>query len=99
MAVPGCPDPAASTASIASTRIRSTARESVSDQSRVACTSPLTLSLPLSPRTPLRHDPIPGAGDADCQSVRLYSGAFWLTAHVEASGSGSATDAVMPGNE
>src|SRR5580704_3144272 len=77
IAVPGWPDPARSTASMARTRMRSTVRASASDQSSAARASPLTTaSDPSHRRRSYGIDPIPGA--VSCPPRRgLTIGADW----------------------
>src|SRR6266576_5251870 len=63
MAVPGCPDPACWTASIARTRMRSTARLSAADHSRPATDAVVTVRSAL----PSRGAVADHAASCDCQ--------------------------------
>src|SRR5215831_20525631 len=64
MAVPGCPDPACWTASIASTRMRSTARLSAADHSRPASDAVVTVRSALPSRGAIADH----AASRDCQA-------------------------------
>src|SRR6266576_4734700 len=63
MAVPGCPDPACWTASIARTRMRSTARLSAADHSRPAAEAVVTVRSALPSRGAIADH----AASCDCQ--------------------------------
>src|ERR1700727_3713285 len=66
MAVPGCPEPAASTASMASTRVGSTPRRSACDHSSVSGKS-LTSDPSEVPNSAPLNDPIPNGLPLTCR--------------------------------